>query len=510
MSSTQNPVLEINNVTKTFGPTVALNGVKFELLPGEIHALAGENGAGKSTLMKVIDGIYQPDSGDIYFNGKAKKIKGPLHAQKLGVHFVHQEIALCGDVSVAENIVMAKTNASKKFFVNFKSMYEEAEKAISQLAEIDPKSLVSQLSISNQQLVEIAKALVADCKILILDEPTAALTENESEILFAIMRKLKSQGISIIYISHRMAEIFSECDRITVFRDGQYVTTKNIEDTSPEQVVNFMVGRDIDKLYPSKFDGDVYAQDQLLKVTNLSDNKYFSNVSFDVYKQEIFGISGLIGAGRSELVKAICGLRKRTMGTINFMGKDIKIESYQDGIANGIVYLSEDRKEDGVFLDLSIAQNISALRLEQVSKYGLIDRDAEHEQAVRLTDSLNLKSAGVGAPVSSLSGGNQQKVAIAKMLSINPKLIILDEPTRGIDVGAKSEIHKMIRDLAESGVGVIVISSEMPEVIGLSDRIMVMCEGQNAGILEAEQINEETIMHLASGASVISPKSIAS
>jgi ribose transport system ATP-binding protein len=510
MSSTQNPVLEIKNVTKTFGPTVALNGVKFELLPGEIHALAGENGAGKSTLMKVIDGIYQPDSGDIYFNGKVKIIKGPLHAQKLGVHFVHQEISLCGDVSVAENIVMAKTNASKKFFVDFKKMYEEAEKAISQLADIDPKCMVNSLSISNQQLVEIAKALVADCKILILDEPTAALTENESEILFAIMRKLKSQGISIIYISHRMAEIFSECDRISVFRDGQYVTTKNIKDTSPEQVVNFMVGRDIDKLYPSKFDGDVHAQEQLLKITDFTDNKFFSHVSFDVYKREIFGISGLIGAGRSELVKAICGLRKRTHGSVNFMGKDIKIESYQDGIENGIVYLSEDRKEDGVFLELSIAKNISALKLDQISKYGLIDRAAEDAQAVRLTDNLNLKSAGVHAPVSSLSGGNQQKVAIAKMLSINPKLIILDEPTRGIDVGAKSEIHKMIRDLAESGVGVIVISSEMPEVIGLSDRIMVMCEGQNAGILEADQINEETIMHLASGASVTSPKSIAS
>ncbi|MFQ3228769.1 sugar ABC transporter ATP-binding protein [Reinekea sp.] len=510
MSSTQKPVLEIKNITKTFGPTVALNGVDFELLPGEIHALAGENGAGKSTLMKVIDGIYQPDSGKIYFNGRAKKIKGPLHAQKLGVHFVHQEIALCGDVTVAENIVMAKTNASKKFFVNFKQMVEEAEKAISQLADIDPRCLVNDLSISNQQLVEIAKALVADCKILILDEPTAALTENESEILFSIMRKLKSQGISIIYISHRMAEIFSECDRISVFRDGQYVTTQKIEDTSPEQVVNYMVGRDIDKLYPSKFEGDVYAQDKLLTIHNFSDNKMFNNVSFDVYKKEIFGISGLIGAGRSELVKAICGLRKRTMGTVNFMGKEIKIESYQDGIANGIVYLSEDRKEDGVFLELSIAKNISALRPEQISKYGLINYKSENDQAVSLTERLNLKSAGVHAPVSSLSGGNQQKVAIAKMLSINPKLIILDEPTRGIDVGAKSEIHKMIRDLAESGVGVIVISSELPEVIGLSDRIMVMCEGENAGILNSDQINEETIMHLASGSEALSSNSMAS
>lgn len=500
MSSEQRPILEIKKVRKTFGHTVALNGVNFELLPGEVHALAGENGAGKSTLMKLIDGIYQPDLGDIVFDGQAVTVQGPLDAQRLGVHFVHQEIALCNDISVAENIVMAKTNASKRFFVNFRKMQEEAAVAIQQLADIDPKSLVRDLSISNQQLVEIAKALVADCRILILDEPTAALTDNESERLFAIMRKLKAKGIAIIYISHRMAEIFNECDRVTVFRDGQYVTTQDVSATTPEQVVNYMVGRDITELYPPKFAGQVRDNPTLLSVKGLSDKGHVCQVSFDVHEQEIFGISGLIGAGRTELVKAICGLQAKSEGRIQFLGKDVSIRSYQDGIQHGIAYLSEDRKGDGVFLALSIAQNISAIAPEQVSRYGLIDRERERQQASQLTEQLNLKAASLDALVSSLSGGNQQKVAIAKMLSIRPKLIILDEPTRGIDVGAKSEIHKMIRSLAASGVGVIVISSELPEIIGLSDRVMVMCEGRNAGVLESDMITEENIMLLASGA----------
>ncbi|OZG70399.1 D-xylose ABC transporter ATP-binding protein [Hahella sp. CCB-MM4] len=495
----QTPVLEIRHLRKTFGSTVALSDVSFTLMPGEIHALAGENGAGKSTLMKIIDGIYQPDSGEIFFNGKPMRISGPLEAQKLGVGFVHQEIALCPDVSVAENILMAKVSASKKFFVNFKQMYQEATNAIRQLADIDPKMKVAELSISNQQLVEIAKALTLDCRILILDEPTAALTDHEAQVLFKIMQKLKEQGMSIIYISHRMAEVFEQCDRVTVFRDGVYVVTKNIKETSPDEVVNYLVGRELTDLYPEKFDGDVNRNSVMLSVKDMSDDRYFRDVSFDVHEKEIFGISGLIGSGRSEVVKAICGLQKKRHGTIVFEGRTLNINHYQDGIAAGIVYLSEDRKESGVFLDLSIAANVSALSPEQISRYGLINRRMELQQAEKLTRELNLKSAGMNAPVSSLSGGNQQKVAIAKMLSINPKVIILDEPTRGIDVGAKSEIHKMIRRLAENGVGVIVISSELPEIIGLSDRVMVMCESRSAGILEGEDITEENIMQLASG-----------
>ncbi|WWE59795.1 sugar ABC transporter ATP-binding protein [Parasalinivibrio latis] len=496
---TTTPVLEIKNVRKTFGSTVALSDVSFTLMPGEIHALAGENGAGKSTLMKIIDGIYQPDSGDILIEGKKTKIAGPLEAQKLGIGFVHQEIALCPDLSVAENILMAKTNSSNAFFMDFKSLYKEAEAAIKQLADIDPKSRLDELSISNQQLVEIAKALTQECKILILDEPTAALTENEAQILFRIMQELKAKGISVIYISHRMVEVFEQCDRVTVFRDGKLITTEVVKETTPDQVVNHLVGRKLTDLYPDKFTGDIENNPVLLSVRGMTDGSRFRDVSFDVHEGEIFGIAGLIGAGRSEVVKAICGLQKRSGGEIAYRGESVSITNYQDGIANGIVYLSEDRKENGVFLELSIASNVSALNPEQVSANGLINRVAENEQAQTLTDELNLKSAGMDAPVSSLSGGNQQKVAIAKMLSINPKVIIMDEPTRGIDVGAKSEIHKMIRDLANKGVCVIVISSELPEVIGLSDRVMVMCESECAGILRGQDITEENIMHLASG-----------
>ncbi|CCN37303.1 Ribose import ATP-binding protein rbsA [Vibrio nigripulchritudo SO65] len=500
MSATSvTPVLEIRNVRKTFGKTVALEDVSFTLMPGQIHALAGENGAGKSTLMKIIDGIYQPDSGDIYLNGKKTRIADPLEAQRKGIGFVHQEIALCPDVSVAENILMAKTSASKKWFMDYKALKEQAKAAISQLADIDPNALLSELSISNQQLVEIAKALTLDCNILILDEPTAALTENESKILFEIMHQLKEKGISIIYISHRMAEIFEHCDQVTVFRDGNLVVSYPTSDTTPEQVVNDLVGRELTNLYPEKCTEDVEHNPTLLSVKNLSDNRYFRDIHFRVHQGEIFGISGLIGSGRSEMVKAICGLQAKQSGDVAYKGKTLDIRCYQDGIEAGIVYLSEDRKENGVFLELSIASNVSALNPDQVSRRGFIQHHLEDEQATRLTNELNLKSSGMSAPVSSLSGGNQQKVAIAKSLSVKPKVIIMDEPTRGIDVGAKSEIHKMIRRLATEGVAIIVISSELPEVIGLSDRIMVMCESRNAGVLTTSQISEENIMRLASG-----------
>lgn len=502
--SNQIPVLEIKNVTKTFGSTAALNSINFELLPGEIHAVAGENGAGKSTLMKIINGIHQPDSGDIYINGKKEIVSNPLVAQKLGIGFVHQEIALCTDVSVAENIMMAKINSSKGWLVDYKALYAEAYEAINQLADIDPQQKVLDLTISNQQLVEIAKALVLDCKILILDEPTAALTDQETDILFAIMQRLKAQGISIIYISHRMAEIFEQCDRVSVFRDGYYIDTKRIHETTPQAIVQSLVGREIHNLYPPKFAGLLETTPVILNVEHLSDNHRFNDVSFNIHQGEIFGIAGLIGAGRSEMVQGLCGLRKKDKGVVRFNSKAIKIKGYRDAIEQGIVYLSEDRKEEGLFLELSILSNVSALKLEQVSVHGLINKDKEFEQAQRLTKQLNLKSGSLYHKVSSLSGGNQQKVALAKILSVNPKLIILDEPTRGIDVGAKTEIHQLIRDLANAGIGIIVISSELPEIIGLSDRVMVMRESYQMGVLNGKQVTEQNIMQLASGAESLS------
>lgn len=492
-------ILELRNVSKTFGPTKALTNVDFQLRKGEIHALAGENGAGKSTLMNIIDGIHQPDDGQILIKGKSVVIDSPLAAQRYGIGFVHQEIALCPDVTVAENISMAYLNASRKWLVNFRDLNRRAKEALKPLAAIDPEIKVGYLSISNQQLVEIAKAMTLDCDVLILDEPTAALTESESRALFRIMQDFRERGISIIYISHRMAEIFEQCDRVTILRDGVNVCTKDITDTSPEDVVANMVGRELGNLYPDKMQNRADAAEPILEASGYTDGYRFFDIGFRLVEGEILGIAGLIGAGRSEVVKAICGLHSKTAGELVFRGKPVAIRHYLDSIAQGIVYLSEDRKGDGVFLDLSIAQNISALNVEQVSSKGLISKALEREQTSRLSKQLNLKCGSIDDKVSSLSGGNQQKVAIAKMLSVKPSVVIMDEPTRGIDVGAKSEIHRLIRQLANDGVGVIVISSELPEIIGLCDRVMVMHEGRNGGVLSGEALNEEAIIRLASG-----------
>ncbi len=496
---TDDLILKISNLSKSFGPVHALKGVDFELRRGEIHALAGENGAGKSTLMNVIDGILQPDSGEIFFDGVPVKIASPAMAQKLGVGFVHQEIALCPDVSVAENIFMATTNASRSLLMNYRALEQKAAKVLGELVDIDPTRLVRDLPISHQQLVEIAKALTLDCRVLILDEPTAALTEKEAQILFRIMRRLADRGISIIYISHRMVEIFDNCDRVSVFRDGQYITTRNVAEITPDDVVNAMVGRVIDELYPRKQTEAERSDEILLDVRNLSERSRFKDVSFQLKKGEILGLAGLIGAGRSEIVKGICRLEGEVSGEVALDGKALSLKTYQDSIAEGIVYLSEDRKGDGIFLDMPISGNVSALKPEQVANgFGLIVRQKEKAQAEALGARLNLKYGSLSDPVSSLSGGNQQKVAIAKMLSVNPKLIFLDEPTRGVDVGAKAEIHRILRNLAASGVGILVISSELPELIGVCDRVLVVREGRISGEVTGDRMTEENIMHLAS------------
>ncbi len=493
-------ILEISDLSKSFGPVRALRGVNFELRRGEIHALAGENGAGKSTLMNIIDGILQPDRGDIRLDGELVRIASPAAAQKMGIGFVHQEIALCPDVSVAENIFMATTNASRSFLMDYNGLERRAREVFAQLSDIDPAVLVRDLSISNQQLVEIAKALTLDCRVLILDEPTAALTEAEAQVLFRIMRRLAVQGISIIYISHRMVEIFDNCDRVSVFRDGRHVSTRNVADITPGDVVAAMVGREISDLYPEKLRESERSRREVLRVENLSEAKRFRDVSFTLEEGEILGIAGLIGAGRSEIVKGICRLEGEVTGEVWLQGEKLALRDYQDSIEVGMVYLSEDRKGDGVFLDMSIAANVSALKPEQVANaLGLIQTRREEEQAGDLGRKLNLKCGTLQDPVSSLSGGNQQKVALAKMLSVNPRLIFLDEPTRGVDVGAKVEIHRILRDLAREGVGIVVISSELPELIGVCDRVMVIHEGRIRGEVSGAEMTEENIMHLASG-----------
>ncbi|MBJ2157677.1 sugar ABC transporter ATP-binding protein [Variovorax sp. IB41] len=493
-------LLELKGISKRFGASRALTGVDFSLHAGEIHALCGENGAGKSTLMNIIDGIHRPDEGEILLNGQKVVINGPAHAMRLGIGLVHQEIALCADATVAENIFMPEINAGKAAWMNYASFNERAAKVLHRLGQdIDPAMPVRDLSISSQQLVEIAKALTLDCKVLILDEPTAALTDNESAALFRVLHDLKAQGIGIIYISHRMAEIFTHGDRVTVLRDGRNVHCGPLHELTPDELVRRMVGRDMGNYYPPK-QAVAESSGPVLEVTDIADGERVHGVSFTLKRGEILGIAGLMGAGRSELAETICGLRIAKRGTVRLNGKTLAIRKYSDALREGIAYLSEDRKAAGVFLDLPIAQNVSSMALGRVSSaWGLLQRSAEHKLAKTLGAKLNLKSDGVAIEVSSLSGGNQQKVAIAKLLATNPSVLLMDEPTRGVDVGAKSEIHHILRELATQGVGVIVISSELPEIIGLCDRALVIRDGQVAGELESNDMTEEALLRLASG-----------
>ncbi|EYR78304.1 sugar ABC transporter ATP-binding protein [Shinella sp. 838] len=494
------PVLTIHGVTKHFGAVKALTEVDFTLERGEVHALCGENGAGKSTLMNIIAGVLQPTEGEIRVDGKAVRIASPAAAQALGIGLVHQEIALCPDATVAENMFMAATNRRRSPFMNYRALEHDAQAVMNRLAAIDVRRKVADLPISSQQLVEIAKALTLDCRVLILDEPTAALTETEAQQLFSIIRDLKVNGISIIYISHRMAEIFSLCDRVTVFRDGRYVCTDRIADITPDDVVRRMVGREITQLYPDKLGAGEAPGTTILEVDRLGDGDRFHDVGFTLRKGEILGIGGLIGSGRTEIAEGICGLRPHTAGRVRLHGETQAIRSYADAVKAGIVYLSEDRKGSGVFLDLSIAQNISVLDLKSLtSPLGLLDGRAEAALAEDFAKRLAVRMGGIDAPVKSLSGGNQQKVAIAKQLAVKPKVVLMDEPTRGIDVGAKTEIHRLLRELARSGIGIVVISSEMPELLGLCDRVLVVREGRIAGELGAEEMTEEAVIRLASG-----------
>jgi ribose transport system ATP-binding protein len=490
-------VLRIRGLSKSFGPVKALTDVDFDLRRGEIHALAGENGAGKSTLMNIIDGIIRPDSGEILIDGRPVTLSSPAQAQALGIGFVHQEIALCPDISVAENMMMAATAKDPALFMDYRAIRLKAEAAMGQLTPIPVDAIVGSLPISQQQLVEIGKALTLDCRILILDEPTASLSERETVALFAIMQRLKRQGISIIYISHRMAEIFGNCDRVTVLRDGRYVGTEDVASTTPDRLVVRMVGRELGALFPPKMAGP--PGPDVLTVNGLSGDR-FTDVSFRVRRGEILGMAGLVGAGRSEIVKAACGLYPRSAGKLSLLGEGFPVGSYHDAVDKGVVYLSENRKREGVFLDLSIAANISALDVGRVAtRFGFLDRRKEDSIASELARRVRLKIGRLSNPVSTLSGGNQQKVAIAKMLSVSPRLIFLDEPTRGVDVGAKSEIHRILRGLAEEGVGIVAISSEFPELIGLCDRVVVVHEGRIAGEVAGDALTEENLIRLASG-----------
>ena len=496
------PLLQIKNISKSFGPVKPLIDASFDLRAGEIHALAGSNGAGKSTLMNILSGVHKHNSGDIYLRGKPIELKSPQDAIQQGIAHVHQEIVLCPHVSVAENILMTQINSNYSFFINYSKLKKKARQTLRLISDISPETITGELSISKQQLVEICRALTMDCSILILDEPTAALTQKETLALFKILRHLRDQGMAIIYVSHRMSEIVDLCDRITFLRDGQTVSTDNVVDLTSNEIVYKLIGRKIEAIYPAK--SQSYSEDILLRIEGLCSEEKVQNVSFELKRGEIFGLTGLVGSGRSELLQAICGLGPRTGGAVYLSeGQAFKPKNYAEAIAAGMVCLPESRKTSGVFLELSILLNISSMNLSQVSSaYHFIDKRKERDQASALGERLRLKSASLKQNVAELSGGNQQKVAIAKVLSVNPDILLLDEPTRGVDISAKSEIHYLLRDLADSGVGVLVVSSELDEVVGLCDRVMVMFEGQKTGILSGQDVTEDNIVKLASGITI--------
>ncbi len=494
------PILEVRNISKRFPGTQALDGVSLSVSPGSIHAVVGENGAGKSTLMNVIAGVYQPDGGAIFIDGVEARIADPYDAQKLGVGFVHQEIALCQHLTVAENIFMSTINDARRLIVNMSEYNRRAAELLAAFgAHIRPRQKVAELTISQQQVVEIAKALSMNCRLIILDEPTAALTEAETEALFTIVRGLRDAGIGILYISHRMREVFENCDTITILRDGRLIATVPTADTSAAAVVDKMVGRALSELFPPKLATEPEEGEVMMEIRDLASQEDFRGVSFKLHRGEILGMFGLMGSGRSEIVKTICGLQQRTSGEVLLQGRRLRIKSYPDAIRDGIVYLTEDRKTEGLFLSLSLKHNISAIDLRSISLRALINAKKENARAARFVSLLGIRATGIHQAVGSLSGGNQQKVLIGKLLSVGPKILFMDEPTRGIDVGAKSEIHKLLRELAQKGAGIVVISSELPEVIGLCDRVLVMHEGTCRGIIEGREITEEAVIRRASG-----------
>jgi ribose transport system ATP-binding protein len=489
-------ILEVTGITKSFASNKVLDGVDFSLNCGEVHALAGENGAGKSTLMNVVSGVLVRDSGKVVFDGREVNFTSPREAMKSGIGFLHQELALCQHLSVAENIYMWGVPKTKFGLVKAKNLYADAENLLSQFhVEFPVTEQISRLSVAQQQVVEIAKAMSMNAKLLIFDEPTSSLTERETEYMFEIIGKLKNQGIGIVYISHRMSEIFSLCNRVTVLRDGKTICTLDIRQTSPGEVVTSMVGRTISTFYPPK--AKTKGEKELLRVDGLS-SKRFKDISFALYQGEILGFSGLVGAGRSEVVRAICGLEAYDSGEVWINKKKIIIKNYKDAIARGICYLTEDRKKNGLFLKMDIVKNVSAAVIDSLARHSFVENNKERNLAKEQIKNMKIKTQDEETRVGRLSGGNQQKVMIGKWLAAGPSILIMDEPTRGIDVGAKSEIHHMLRNLCENGIGVIIISSEMPEIIGMCDRVIVMHEGFITGIVAGEDINETSLIMLAS------------
>lgn len=493
----QTPILKMQHITKEFTGVKALKDANLDLYAGEVHALVGENGAGKSTLMKILTGIHQKNGGTIEFMGKPLHLKSPKEAQDMGIIIVHQELNMMNHLSVAENIFIGREEKKLGFWLDDKSINKKTAELFQKLGiSISPTETIGNLTVGKQQMAEIAKAISYHAKIIIFDEPTAALTETEINELFCMIADLKKKGVGMIYISHRMDEIERITDRVTVMRDGEYIGTVNTKDTTKDEIINMMVGRVIyeDPKTQSTVSDDA---ETVLQVNNLTMYPNVKNASFSLKKGEILGFAGLMGAGRTELARAIFGADKPDSGTVFIHGKRAEISSPMDAVANGIGYLSEDRKRYGVAVDLSISENSVMPSLKKFSSLGFVNSAAIHKVSSEYCEKLKTKTPSVHQLVRNLSGGNQQKVVIAKWLIQNSEILIFDEPTRGIDVGAKSEIYTLMNELAQMGKSIIMISSELTEVLRMSDRIIVMCEGRITGELDIKDANQEEIMKLA-------------
>lgn len=492
-----NEILRMENISKIFPGVHALKAVNFQLAKGEVHALVGENGAGKSTLMKCLIGIQPPTEGKIWYDGKYISHYDTRKALNMGISMIHQELSPIAHRTISDNIWLGREPKNAFGLIDYKKMHEKT-KEILQIVDLEenPTQLMRNLTVAKIQMIEIAKAISYDAKIIIMDEPTSALTDKEVSQLYKIIRRLKSENRSIIYISHKLDEIYEICDRVTVFRDGELIGSRDIDNIEVEEMIRMMVGREVSNLYPKQ---DCEKGEVLIEVENLSDGKEFFDVSFKAHRGEILGFAGLVGSGRTQIMETIFGARNKASGTIKIKGEKVEIHTPIDAIANKIALLTEDRRRTGIFPMLSVYYNIVCSNMKRYTKKTFLDYKMMKKDVDEYIDSVNIKTSSPQALIQNLSGGNQQKVLIARWLLIHPDILILDEPTRGIDVGAKAEIYHLISRLASQGKCVIMISSELPEIIGMSDRVIVMHEGRISGELGRDELNQEILMTYAAG-----------
>jgi len=490
------PILEVKGISKSFPGVQALKDVDLDIYPGEVHGVVGENGAGKSTLMKILTGVLKKDEGEYFFEGQKVSLSNIQQSIQMGVSCIYQELSIVPLLDVAKNIYLGNFPC-KNGFVDQKKLYGDAQQVLKQLdMDISPKTLANKLSVAQHQMLEIGRAISRNSKVIIMDEPTSSLTSKETETLFTVIRKLKEKGVAIFYISHKLEEIMEITDRVTVFRDGRKIASMQTSQTDMSTIVHHMIGRTIENYYnkvQAKF-GDI-----VLEAKGLTRAGYFEDVNFSIRSGEVLGFFGLVGAGRSEIMKGLFGVDPLDNGSVRIGGRPVKIHNPQMAIKHGIGHVPEDRKQEGLVQKMDVKSNVTLVKISEINHFGLIDQKAELDFAQRFVDYLEIKTPSMKKLTGELSGGNQQKVVISRWLMMHPKVLILDEPTRGVDVGSKSEIYRLISDLAGQGVAVIVISSELPEIIGLSDRIITVCNGKISGEITSDQFDSHTIMRYALG-----------